>query len=181
MRKIKNTDGFVKNHSLDKNSNEIIIYKITGKTQINQALTDFHTIREDFCIAHLHSEERSLVLHSNVLCTICQGKVAKIWKVLEYNGHVKMRKKLSNFETENLISGSLQFLFKLWDTGLVLMAFEQSLNSSLDECLFETVSVVFFLAVFERFTFFVPIEFKIDVSCSCSDGKVEINKFDDRL
>ena len=89
-----------------------------------------------------------------------------------------MRQKLANLETENLVTSSMEFFLQLRHTGFILMTFKQVLNSPLNECLLITATVIFFFAVLEGLTLLLPVELKINVPCSCSDGMVWIDQLD---
>ena len=89
-----------------------------------------------------------------------------------------MRQKLANLEAKNLITSGLQLLLQLRHTRFILMALKQVLNPSLYVCLLIAATMIFLFAVLELFTLFLPIEFKIDISCGCSYWMVGINELD---
>ena len=60
--------------------------------------------------------------------------------------------------------------------SLVFVVLQKLLDSSLDIRLLKTATMVLFLAILEHFTFLLPVEFKVDISGSCRDRVVWINK-----
>jgi hypothetical protein len=88
MRQIKLADSFIQNQSLYQNTDQIIVYQISWQREITQALTELHTIRKYLSITHFHTKQRSFILHANVLGSVRQREVAKVWKVVENNAHV---------------------------------------------------------------------------------------------
>ena len=89
-----------------------------------------------------------------------------------------MRQELANLEAKDLITSSTQLLSQLGHTRFILMALKQVLNPSLNECLLIAATMIFLLAVLELFALFLPIEFKINISCGCSDWMIGINELD---
>mgnify|MGYP001052820774 FL=1 len=61
------------------------------------------------------------------------------------------------------------------------MIFKKRLNSSLDECLFIRVAMVFFFAILQRLALLVPVKLKVDIFGSCCDWQLCVDQFDNRL
>jgi len=88
-----------------------------------------------------------------------------------------VRQQLPDPQAEYFIPCRLQFFLQLWNTRLILMVFEQSLYSSLNEGLLETASMILLLAVLEGLAFLLPVELKVYVPSCGSDGVVLVYQF----
>ena len=101
------TDGLVKHQTLNKDGNEVVIYEVSGQAEVHKTLRYLEALGEYFGIAHLHTEQRSLVLHSDMLGTIRELQMTEVRQVLKDDVHIKMRKELPDLETEHLVTSSL--------------------------------------------------------------------------
>ena len=83
VREVKLGDGLVEHESLDKDADKIIVDEVTWQGEIGKRRCRSQAILEGSSIRHLHTEERSLVLHADMLGAIGERQVAEIGQVLE--------------------------------------------------------------------------------------------------
>jgi len=83
-----------------------------------------------------------------------------------------VRQQLPNFKAEYFVSSCFKFFLKLRDTCLVFVVLKKCLDSSFDEGLLKTVTMVFLFAILKMLAFLIPIEFEVDVPSGCSNWKV---------
>ena len=92
MGQIELTDGLVEHQAFNQDTDQVIVNQVTWQAQVAETLGSFEALREYLSIGHLHSEKWSLVLHANMLSSVCQRQVRKVWQQFKDNAHVKMRK-----------------------------------------------------------------------------------------
>ena len=113
MRQIELSDSLVQHEALDKDADQVIVDQVAGQREIGEGVCRPQAVLESLGIGHLHTEQRSLVLHAHVLCTISECQVAQVWQELEDQVNLEMLH-LSDNQTEDLISGRVELAFHLF-------------------------------------------------------------------
>ena len=116
MRQIKLSDSLVQHETLDKDANQVIIDQVAGQGEVGEGVRRPQAVLESLGIGHLHTEQRSLVLHAHVLCTISEREIAQVRQVLEDQVNLEMLH-LSDNQTEDLISGRVELPLHLFEVA----------------------------------------------------------------
>ena len=88
MAQVQLGDGLIQHEAFDQDGNQVVVNQVTWQTEVGQALAQLDVVSENFGVTHFHSEEWSLVLHADMLCTVCQGKMAQVRQVAKNDSHV---------------------------------------------------------------------------------------------
>ena len=89
MGQVELCDCLVQHQALDQDRDQIIIDKVAWKRKVYKRGCGTETVLEVLSIRHLHSKERSLIGHTNVLGSIGQRKVGQIGEMLEHVGDLE--------------------------------------------------------------------------------------------
>jgi len=70
------------------------------------------TLSKGLCVGHLHTEQRPLILHADVLCAESESEVGQVGEVGEGGFHVEALQ-LGDNQAEYFVTGSLQLFDNL--------------------------------------------------------------------
>ena len=90
VAQVQLSDGLVQHEALDEDSDQVVIDQVSGKRKIGEGVSSTEAVLERGSVRHLHTEERSFVLHANMLRAIGQCQVTQVRKILENNADVKV-------------------------------------------------------------------------------------------